>query len=361
MLVETGKRYLDEADPSSQSPEQQATLLSLARQLSQYADTTVELAKLIPAEHVHYSAMTSYIAPILYSYHEIASELLTALGLDPGLGPEDATLDLLRKGSRSKASQSRYQLGATCYWIAFSEEFDRSRSLEMYGLMLEHLDLAVACGSSLDIRRRELSDDYIFPRDLVSDAVAFAIEKRKIETALSIYRVSSGLEAVAPHLAARFDSLSRQVESATLAGGKGLVDTEANHPFEDAISRAERLRREWENVVEEIRALEGFQRFLRPTPFAELQKAAAEGPVTLTKISKLRSDAIIVLSDRPPTVVPLPEATTDGVRALVNLFRKIVGDKWGNDVCRPLRSLWEEVVEPIISTLETTQDGVSKP
>ncbi|KAG8893813.1 hypothetical protein FRB99_001695, partial [Tulasnella sp. 403] len=154
--VKTGKRYLDEADPSSLSPDEQTTLLSLARQLSRYTDKTVlrdrciELAKLTPPEHVHYSVMTSFIAPILYACHDVASDLLTALGLDPSLNAEDATLDLLRKGSRSTSSPSTDQLDATCHWIIFSEMFDRPRNLEMYDLMLEHLDLAVACGSSLD-------------------------------------------------------------------------------------------------------------------------------------------------------------------------------------------------------------------
>ncbi|KAG8904984.1 hypothetical protein FRB99_000898 [Tulasnella sp. 403] len=383
--VETGMRFYDEALSLSprNSPHRQIALINLFLMMpsSYYSETDkvdllnrcVDLAKLTPPEDKSYSKMTSSIAPILYSYHDIASELLAALGLDSGLKAEDAILALLQKGSQSPASPPRDQLRSTCDWITFSKKSYRPCTLEMYGIMLDHLDLAVARGCSLDIRRLQISNDVVLrqARDMVPDAVAFAIKLGEIETAveflergrsilltqLSMNRVSSGLEAAAPYLAARFNNLSWQVECATFGNDKGLVDTEVKHPFEDPISRSDRLRGEWVKVVQDIRALEGLQHFLRPIPFADLKKAATEGPVIFLNISELRSDAVIILSNRPPIVVPLPNAKPENVNLLVNAFELVAKSKMGNDIRGPLRDLWEEVVGPIASALEA-MDGV---
>ncbi|KAG8897214.1 hypothetical protein FRB99_008359, partial [Tulasnella sp. 403] len=335
-------------------------------------DRCIEVAKLTPPEHPSYSRMALLIAPILHTWGEGVSELLTAIGLDPDLNAEDATLALLQSGSQSVASPSIYQLQATCAWVELSQEFGRPCSLEMYHLMLQHLDLSVAYGSSLDIRRQQLTTHAVLlqARNMVSGAVAFAIEQGAVETAieflergrsillaqLSLYRAASGLETVAPELARRFYDLSWQAESATLTEAQASPDTETTLPFEDPISRSDRLRRQWEAAVDEIREVEGFENFLRPMPFADLQKAAAQGPVILINIDRMRSDAIIVTSQHQPIVVPLPSATPERVEALVGLFQGVAKSLPKSNAYDSLRSLWEDFGEPIVSALEGIPD-----
>jgi tetratricopeptide (TPR) repeat protein len=62
--------------------------------------------------------------------------------------------------------------------------------------------------------------------------------------------------------------------------------------------RRQRAAAEFEQVVREIRAQPGFQRFLRPRPVAELLSAAAQGPVVLLNVAALRSDALILTPHR---------------------------------------------------------------
>lgn len=71
--------------------------------------------------------------------------------------------------------------------------------------------------------------------------------------------------------------------------------------------------------------MEGFESFLRVTPFTTLQKAAQGGPVIIINISRYRSDAVIIQADRDLISVHLPEAIPSAVEALVLSLNGAVG------------------------------------
>ncbi|KAG8900976.1 hypothetical protein FRB99_005650 [Tulasnella sp. 403] len=347
--LERGMHYFEESFslfPSRHSFRQTALLSFLkafspptmvsAGDKSLLRERCMELAALTPQEHPQYAAMACLTAPILpfchYQWGLDTSDLLAALGLglypgisaddkssDFGLNAEDAMLALLQRGSRSLASPSIDQLKATCEWLKMSSHLGRPLSLEMYGLMLDHLDLAVARGCSLDIRHHQLSSQEVLlqAKRLVPDAVMFAIELGAIETAVQFYE-----------------------------RGRSILLTQLS---------SDRLRSEWGQMVEKIRTFEGFEDFLRPAPFNVLQKAASEGPVILLNIARLQSHAIIVTSRHTPIVVPLPSATPEYVESLVTRFFNTIS----NDIRSPLLSLWEDVGKPIVSALGA-MDGVPK-
>lgn len=60
------------------------------------------------------------------------------------------------------------------------------------------------------------------------------------------------------------------------------------------IDRRMALAREWDELVEQVRELEGFEDFLRPPRLETLLPAAANGPVAVINISQWRCDALIV-------------------------------------------------------------------
>ena len=76
----------------------------------------------------------------------------------------------------------------------------------------------------------------------------------------------------------------------------------------DDVERRRRGAREWDEVVAVVRVQPGFAHFLLPTPFAELARAAVNGPVVLVNVSRHRCDAL-VLTERDVRVVPLPGLT----------------------------------------------------
>jgi hypothetical protein len=72
------------------------------------------------------------------------------------------------------------------------------------------------------------------------------------------------------------------------------------------------LAREWDDLVAQVRAIEGLEDFLRPQPLDTLLRAAAHGPVVVVNVSRWRCDALVVTTDGV-RVVELPDLTTTEV------------------------------------------------
>jgi hypothetical protein len=75
------------------------------------------------------------------------------------------------------------------------------------------------------------------------------------------------------------------------------------------------LDQEWNDLLGEIRSLDGFADFLRPPHLDSLSRAAAGGSIVVVNISRWRSDALVVTTDgvQPPLELPSAsrEATVD--------------------------------------------------
>lgn len=63
------------------------------------------------------------------------------------------------------------------------------------------------------------------------------------------------------------------------------------------VDRRMALAREWDDLVEQVRKVEGFDDFLRPPSLASLLPAASGGPVVVVNVSQWRCDALIVTKD----------------------------------------------------------------
>jgi CHAT domain-containing protein len=112
------------------------------------------------------------------------------------------------------------------------------------------------------------------------------------------------------------------------------------------------LSEEWENVIKQIRKVEGFSNFLRAVPFSTLRTAAAEGPVILINISNYRSDAIIIHIDKPPILVTLPKATPKHLTDLGEQLANALAVTKSRELFLPiLRDLWNHIVFPVCVSL----------
>ncbi|KAG8980115.1 hypothetical protein FRB93_009658 [Tulasnella sp. JGI-2019a] len=87
---------------------------------------------------------------------------------------------------------------------------------------------------------------------------------------------------------------------------------------------------------------------------ANLQKAAAGGPVILVNISHNGSHHLIITTTQEPLSVPLPEATPDAVKVLANALIKCTWEAEGDRrLMEMLRDIRELIVAPIAHQLET--------
>lgn len=101
------------------------------------------------------------------------------------------------------------------------------------------------------------------------------------------------------------DSIERAAGSA--ASGSATRSGGVQHDA-DPVDRRLALAQEWDGLLDEVRALPGFETFLRPPTYDDLLQAAAHGPVVTVNVSEWRCDAF-VLTTTGVEAVALPALT----------------------------------------------------
>lgn len=144
--------------------------------------------------------------------------------------------------------------------------------------------------------------------------------------------------------------------------------------FTPDVDRRMALAREWDELVEQVRAIDGFEDFLRPPQLETLLPAADRGPVVIINISRWRCDALVV-KQSGVEVVELPELRQEDVVREVQAYLDAVGARQGEtlrggfrrdaDVTiaadtveaaldRCLRWMWDAFAAKILQHLEYT-------
>ncbi|MFJ5992896.1 CHAT domain-containing protein [Lentzea sp. NPDC092896] len=164
----------------------------------------------------------------------------------------------------------------------------------------------------------------------------------------------SALLAHVPDLAERFTGLRARLAAAD--ADVADLDPTSTRRRRDAHTR---LVTEWEELLQQIRGLPGFEHFLLPMPFADLTQAAAGGPVVLVNTSRLRCDALIVTA-AGVDVLPLPLDLDDALR-MCNVLLSVITDLTGTGLASRvaarsnlrslLAELWDRIAEPVLTHL----------
>jgi hypothetical protein len=147
--------------------------------------------------------------------------------------------------------------------------------------------------------------------------------------------------------------------------------------WEQEAKRFEQLATQWNEIVEGVRCLNGFEDFLRPQRLSKLQAAAKNGPVVYLVANKDTSNCLIMTSTLVHHIL-LPNLKNPVLLALVKIVQAAVSE---NQISRSsideergtmparlqpsiqglssdfhfrgvLRFLWEEAVKPIVGFLE---------
>jgi len=158
--------------------------------------------------------------------------------------------------------------------------------------------------------------------------------------------------------------------------GDGVPDAWDTRQQQDDIDLRRRKAREWDQLLAETRALDGFEHFLAATPYSQLVAAAADGPVVIVNASQYGCHAMIVEAGRErPRVIGLPGLTQGSAVDQANkLLAALAGatawrgfrdwEKHRNAVLDVLDWLWDVIAEPVLTTLGhagPSRDGEPRP
>ncbi|EJC97787.1 uncharacterized protein FOMMEDRAFT_115125 [Fomitiporia mediterranea MF3/22] len=256
------------------------------------------------------------------------------------------------------------RLTASRQWVTLARLHDHTSVFTGYKATISILQHALTINPTLREQHDFLlrNSDY---RALSLEAASYAIEKNRLEQAVEILEQGRGLlwsqlrglrtplDELAEanrELADRFRDVS---ESLGLDGKLGRKS------FDELLKLKRQLSNEQEEILNDIRRLPGFERFLQATPFKVLQQAASEGPVIMVNHCKYRSDALIVLPRDNTSVICVPldnefyEDSTKLCNELAETRRQFGVDSSEFDVKlhEAMRMVWERVVSNVVVKL----------
>ena len=276
-----------------------------------------------------------------------------------------AEVPVASPGGRMRAARAWGQIAASLsMWEVAAEG---------YAAAVELLPLLAWRGIGRPSRERLLEDW----AGLAADAAACAVAAGQAERAIELLEQGRGilwshllelrtdltlLEGVAPDLAGRLDSLRAELDRPVdlAQGDAALMMVDAPEPAR-LLDRRIELAGKWDSVVAQIRALPGFEAFLRSPEIDELRPAAVGGAVIIVNISQWRCDALVV-SEGTTRVIELRTSHNEAsqqayeyLKALEDYESRVPTMATARTMQESIRGtlewLWVAVAEPVLAHL----------
>ncbi|KAH8981664.1 hypothetical protein EDB92DRAFT_1936994 [Lactarius akahatsu] len=189
--------------------------------------------------------------------------------------------------------------------LAYQNTLSALRSILVAGLTTRLLYPFFGClGPRLHIPLEYSS--YLIERGQLELAVE-TIEQGKVLIWSEMFGLRSStrqLRRANPNLADRLAHFTQALEAINtpISADQGGPDA-----FSPAFEELQRLLEGRQEVIQKIRALQGFANFMKANTFRTLQFAAAQGPIIIINHCHWRCDVLIVLHDSSPSLIPTNE------------------------------------------------------
>jgi CHAT domain-containing protein len=173
-----------------------------------------------------------------------------------------------------------------------------------------------------------------------------------------------------PDLGRKFAAVNRNLEELTksvppshkLSVDDGAADDlRAVDPFGRLLLTQRNLLKERAELISQIQSLPGFDGFLKSPSFDTIRSAASSGPVIIVNHSRWRSDILILLYNKPPSLIPTPgdfyERTNTLKDKLLESRRKygLESKDYDDALAFVLAELYNLVGQPVIDRLHQLQ------
>jgi tetratricopeptide (TPR) repeat protein len=260
---------------------------------------------------------------------------------------------------RIRAGRDRGRLAAS------GGQFDEA--LAGFGNAVRLMEEAAWAGLGRSDQQRLLSE----LNGLPMDAAAMAIEADNPGNAVELLEQGRGvllsrrIEAPSLHaqLQSRAPDLAEQlawVQNAIDQTSDDTINIERGDTADaprDLAARRNRLAREREAILEQLRSRPDLQDLAGLNRLDSLLTAAARGPVVMVNVSEYRCDALILSEDRVHPV-RLPELTKEDVAEQVQHLLDAADAANRHGIDDALKWTWARIVEPIFNDLGLTAPTV---
>ncbi|KAJ7923361.1 CHAT domain-containing protein, partial [Mycena leptocephala] len=277
----------------------------------------------------------------------------------------------------------RIRFHAAKMWAKYARVHHHQSVLHAYTTAIDLLPELAWLGLSISDRHHHILQAGQVVRDAASAAIAVHDYKKAVEwldqgrsviwgQLISLRTPVDDLRTCYPHLADQLISLSTALETAGTRSS--TVEATQSQSLQTIAQQSHAIALERDQVLVQIRALPGFERFLLSKPISVLSLAAKRGPVALLNVSQYGCDALILMPGLTDEAlhVPLPNFTLHEGQILVKSLASIVGGPARSDrlhgsregymapediFSHILSKLWFEIVQPVLNKLAITDWG----
>ncbi|KAG6373736.1 hypothetical protein JVT61DRAFT_5876 [Boletus reticuloceps] len=294
----------------------------------------------------------------------------------------EKAISLYSDAASAPFGPTRDRFHASQIWIKCAQLIRHWSLFHAYSVAITLLPQLAWVGLSLTRRYSELRHG----ADVVREAAATALDLGFPETAvewleqgrsivwgdlLQLRSSYEDLTSAHPDHARRLQRLSSALEHASATHERSLSALLQENPCNKRLTNALAIERD--TLLQEIRGLPGFERFLLHKEFSQLRRSAHSGPIIILNAAESRCDALIVLADVDHVIhVPLPHFTFKRSAGLLNMMKSLLGharvvpcdDRKGSPTTRRgvgweslLSNLWNGVVKLVLDALAFSIPG----
>ncbi|THU79158.1 TPR-like protein [Dendrothele bispora CBS 962.96] len=281
-------------------------------------DVMQQAVNLTPDGHADKAALLNNLGNAFQSRFECLGELKDIT---------EATV-AYKQAAENTSSRPSTRYVVACRWANLcSKDQSPSSALDAYTAVLEIIPQVVWFGQTVHRRYEEL------PKigQTINAAAAMAISAGDLPRAVEwleegrsivwkqLLQLRTPLDELHQQHPDLADELSRISLALDNAGTSKLqdIDSEIKHrSAEEEAQNHRKLAAKYEQLLKEVRELDGFGSFLRPKKFSELAPAAQNGPVVVVNVAKLRCDALVLCTSGEIVHAPLSKISYTQAEAL---------------------------------------------
>ncbi|KAH9474300.1 hypothetical protein JR316_0012758 [Psilocybe cubensis] len=297
----------------------------------------------------------------------LGDTLLSRFNLLNNMEDHDEAFTLYEQAAGTVTSPSFHCLFAAVRWMYRGNKYQHESVIRACKASLQLLHRSSMFQGNVESQHRfMIVANTRLPLSMISDAASFAINTGNLELAVEfleqgrailwsrvnnykttleeLRNIAGGIE-----LADRLESINSQLNGIVFESKGGMIgkqDISFWNIFDAQMKNHRLLSEQREEIIGKIRKLRGFENFLQALPFKTLQLAAAEGPVIVINVGAFRCDAIIVLNDGSPILIPLP--LLDEIEELTEQLNR---HRFSRQIVSVLRNLWDLIVCPVVERL----------